>query len=120
MLTTPTNLSTVQVSRDSAYFGRTPLAPSKLETLYGSQRTLSKADRDAHIKPLLDRFALVEACLLADTIQLLRDRGIRFDPSAVTADVADAIDYAHSSGIVHNAVMADLPAYVQPFLRHFF
>jgi hypothetical protein len=32
----------------------------------------------------------------------------------VTADVADAIDYAHSSGIVHNAVMADLPAYVKP------
>jgi HAD superfamily 5'-nucleotidase-like hydrolase len=66
------------------------------------------------IKPLLDSFSLAEACLIADVIQLLRDRDISFDPSAVAADVAEAVSHAHMSGKVHEAVMKDLPLYIKP------
>lgn len=67
-----------------------------------------------YIKPLLDRFSLAEACLLADVIQHLTDRKISFDPSAVTTDVSDALNHAHASKQVHDAVVDDLAAYVKP------
>lgn len=47
-------------------------------------------------------------------IQLLTDKKKSFDPSAVAADVSEALRFAHSSGRVHNAVVADLPAYIKP------
>ena len=47
---------------------------------------------------LNDLFALSEACLLADVVQLAVDASIPFDPSALGDDVSKAIQWVHMSG----------------------
>ena len=51
------------------------------------------------MRPLNDLFALSEACLLADVIQLAADSGRPFDAAAIGDDVSKAVGWAHLSGV---------------------
>lgn len=82
---------------------------------------------------MIDNFSLPEICtfltncphnfqrnsylpflgLISDTIEYFHEKGIMFDPGYVYADVTKAVSHIHLSGELHNAIMNDLPRYLQ-------
>ena len=102
------------VAPGAAYRGRQRMTEAELRALYGEALQVDKSYAEEHFRPLNDLFALSEACLLADVIQLAVDSGTRFDAAAVGADVSKAIGWVHLSGIMHDTVAAHPEAYLHP------
>lgn len=111
-------LSHVQrVGSKYVYRGRKALSPTEIESLYGEFRHVSHDDI-SEMRPLNDMFAMAEACLVADVIQVL-DRsadlyGDSYSPSIVIDDVLNAIRDVHISGAMHSAVLHDPQRFIIP------
>ena len=68
---------------------------------------VDKSYVEEHMRPLNDLFALSEACLLADVIQLAADSGRPFDAAAIGDDVSKAVGWAHLSRVMHDTDTTD-------------
>ena len=102
------------IAPDAAYRGRQRVSREELVRLYGAALQLDPSDIKEHMRPLNDMFALSEACLLADVVQLAVDSGTRFDAAAMGDDVSKAIAWVHMSGVMHETVAAHPKEYLHP------
>ena len=91
------------------YHGRTPLGPDELRRLYRDEKVHLSLPRFAWIDTL---FALPEACLFAEVIELLEGLGERVDYTRLFEDIREAIDTVHRDGSLKAEVMKDLPRYL--------
>lgn len=108
-------LSHVQkVGLKYSYKGKRPLTTAELDEYYGGFRHVSRGELDK-LKPLNDLFALAEACLIADVIdifeQIKTTTGQNYHPESIINDVQAAIRDVHVSGLMHNTVIKDLDVY---------
>jgi len=107
--------STYRVSE--AFFGRERVDKDAIRVMYTSKTGggyISPEERRKRLRPLNDIFSMVEACLLADVVQIFKDRGIPFDARSVVNDVLKAVGNVHTSKAMHRAVSADLEKFVEP------
>lgn len=96
------------------YKGKRPLTAEELEEYYGGFRHVSRGEMDK-LKPVNDLFAMAEACLIADVIdifeQIKQTTGQPYYAGALVDDVQAAIRDVHVSGAMHEAVVKDLDRY---------
>ena len=102
------------ISPDTAFLGRRRLGRDELRGMYGEGLHVPLEFVKSDMKVLNDLFALSEACLLADVVQLAVDAEIPFDPSALGDDVSKAIQWVHMSGVMHDTVAANPDQYLHP------
>ena len=102
------------IAPDAAYVGRRRMSAGELRARYGEALQVDPSYIAEHMRPLNDLFALSEACLLADVVQLAVDSGTRFDAAVVGDDVSKAIGWVHMSGAMHQAVAAAPDEYLHP------
>mmetsp|Transcript_18091 Transcript_18091/g.41677 ORF Transcript_18091/g.41677 Transcript_18091/m.41677 type:complete len:648 (+) Transcript_18091:132-2075(+) len=102
-----------------AWEGREKVSTSRIFEEYRGKRGLNPRERRARLKPLNDLFSMAECCLIADTIQFFKDRGIDFCPSNVVTDILGAIRDTHISGDFHRIVAGNPEKYfdVTPHLK---
>ena len=105
------------ISPDAAYIGRQLMSAEGLREMYGEALQVDPTYVKQHMKPLNDLFALAEACLLADAVQLALESGTAVDAAAVGADVSKAIEWVHLSGVMHDTVAASPEEYLHPSQR---
>lgn len=91
------------------YHGRRPIPDEALQRLYREEKIHLSSPRFAWIDTL---FALPEACLIAEAVELLERSGAPLDPVKLHDDVREAIDTVHRDGTLKAVVMADLPRYL--------
>ncbi|HET9555413.1 MAG TPA: HAD-IG family 5'-nucleotidase [Anaeromyxobacteraceae bacterium] len=92
------------------YHGRRPIPDEALQRLYREEKIHLSSPRFAWIDTL---FALPEACLFAEAIELLEGGGAApVDYVKLYDDIREAIDTVHRDGSLKAVVMADLPRYV--------
>lgn len=97
-----------------AWEGREKLPTSRLLQEYRMKRALDPAGRKKRLKPLNDLFSMSECCLIADTIQFFKDRGIQYSPRNVVNDVLKAVTETHLSGEFHRLVANHPERYFRP------
>eukprot|EP01042_Synura_sphagnicola_P003782 gene3782-4715_t len=72
----------------------------------------------SQMKPLNDQFAMAEACLIADAIEMFEfvkaKTGENYSPSVVIEDVRSAIEEIHITRSLHRRVTEDLNRYIAP------
>ncbi len=91
------------------YHGREPLAPEELRRLYRDEKIHLSVPRFAWIDTL---FALPEACLFAEIIELFESEGREVDYARLFDDIRESIDAVHRDGTLKAEVMKDLGRYV--------
>jgi HAD superfamily 5'-nucleotidase-like hydrolase len=91
------------------YHGRRPLPEEDLRRLYRGEKIHLSSPRFAWIDTL---FALPEACLFAEVIELLEGRGERVDYTRLFDDIRECIDTVHRDGSLKAEVKKDLGHYV--------
>jgi HAD superfamily 5'-nucleotidase-like hydrolase len=91
------------------YHGRRPLASDELRRLYRDEKIHLSVPRFAWIDTL---FALPEACLFAEVIELLEGEGRSVDYARLFGDIRESIDGVHRDGTLKAEVMKDLGRYV--------
>eukprot|EP00750_Incisomonas_marina_P033622 INCI9916.3.p2 GENE.INCI9916.3~~INCI9916.3.p2 ORF type:complete len:178 (-),score=23.85 INCI9916.3:58-591(-) len=82
--------------------------------MYGGSLHLPKNYMKEHCMPIHDLFAMAEACLLADVIQMAIDSDIPFVPFNLHKDVRTAIATVHLSGTMHKTVAENPQIYQSP------
>jgi 5'-nucleotidase len=92
-----------------AYHGRRLIPDPALRRLYRDEKIHLSAARFAWIDTL---FALPEACLFAEAIELLERSGAPVDYVALFDDIRESIDTVHRDGTLKTLVLADLPRYL--------
>lgn len=100
----------------AAFFGQERIDSRDVKRMYSSEKgggSLTPDQRMKRLRPLNDIFSM-EACLLADLVQVFRDKDIPFDARSVVNDVLKAVGSAHISGDLHRAVVGDLEKYLEP------
>jgi len=102
-----------------AWEGRQKVSRARLMEEYTGKRALHPTERKKRLKPLNDLFSMAECCLIADTVQFFKDRGIPFCPRNAVHDVLSSIGSTHISGDFHRLVAADPGRYFeeQPYLK---
>lgn len=103
-----------QIALRTVFCGRRRLSKEEVVAAYGDGAHVSPQYRNNHMKPLLDLFALSEACLVADVLDYLNELNIHHDRQAVVEDVLQAISHVHTSGEMHKTVVRDPPTYMLP------
>jgi len=103
-----------EVSLGHVVHGRRNLSNSEVLDIYGGSVHLSFDYMRKHCKPVHDLFALAEACLLADVIQMAVDCGIPFVPFNLHKDVRQAITAVHVSGDMHDTIAKNPEIYHNP------
>ncbi len=91
------------------YHGRQPLPDDDLRRLYRGEKVHLSSPRFAWIDTL---FALPEACLFAEVIELLEGQGAKVDYTKLFDDIRDSIDTVHRDGSLKAEVKKDLARYV--------
>jgi HAD superfamily 5'-nucleotidase-like hydrolase len=91
------------------YHGRRPLPDEAVRKLYRDEKVHLSSPRFAWIDTL---FALPEACLFAEVIDLLEGRGERLDYTKLFDDIRESIDTVHRDGSLKAEVKKDLGHYV--------
>jgi HAD superfamily 5'-nucleotidase-like hydrolase len=91
------------------YHGRRPLAWEERRRLYRNEKIHLSLPRFAWIDTL---FALPEASLFADIIELLEGAGQPVDYAKLYDDVREAIDTVHRDNSLKEIVKKDLPRYL--------
>jgi HAD superfamily 5'-nucleotidase-like hydrolase len=91
------------------YHGRRPLPVEDLRRLYRDEKIHLSSPRFAWIDTL---FALPEACLFAEIIELLEGSGQAVDYTKLYDDIREAIDTVHRDGSLKAEVRKDLSRYV--------
>ena len=89
------------------YHGRRPLPHEELRRLYRDEKIHLSSPRFAWIDTL---FALPEACLFAEIIELLEGQGQRVDYEKLWHDIRESIDTVHRDGTLKAEVKKDLAA----------
>jgi HAD superfamily 5'-nucleotidase-like hydrolase len=92
-----------------AYHGRRPLGEEELHRLYRQEKIHLSSPRFAWIDTL---FALPEACIFAEVIELLEGQGRSPEYERIWADIRESIDTVHRDGTLKSEVQKDLPRYV--------
>lgn len=117
-----------RVGHRYAYKGKRPITSSEMEDYYGSSRHLPYNEL-IQLRALNDMFSIAEACLIADAMEIFEHRkkhnGELYSPTALIDDIQAAVREVHVSGMMHNAVIADLDRFVNsndqlPELLHHF
>jgi HAD superfamily 5'-nucleotidase-like hydrolase len=91
------------------YHGRRPLPAEDLRRLYRDEKIHLSSPRFAWIDTL---FALPEACLFAEVIELLEGEGRQVDYGKLFDDIRESIDTVHRDGSLKAEVGKDLALYV--------
>jgi HAD superfamily 5'-nucleotidase-like hydrolase len=91
------------------YHGRRPLPPEELRRIYRDEKIHLSSPRFAWIDTL---FALPEACLFAEIIELLEGQGQQVDYEKLWADIRESIDTVHRDGTLKAEVVKDLGRYL--------
>ncbi len=91
------------------YHGRRPLPDDELRRLYRNEKIHLSSPRFAWIDTL---FALPEACLFAEVIDLLEGMGRTVDYGKLFDDIRESIDTVHRDGSLKAEVRKDLSRYV--------
>lgn len=91
------------------FHGRRELQREERRRLYRDEKIRLSAQRYAIIDTL---FALPEASLYAEIIQLLESNGGQVDYARLYDDIREAIDTVHRDGSLKAEIMKDLGAYV--------
>ncbi|MHB8874571.1 MAG: HAD-IG family 5'-nucleotidase [Myxococcaceae bacterium] len=92
-----------------AFHGRKPLSAERRKLLYRNERINMKSPQYANIDTL---FALPEACLYADVIELLEARGTPVDFGKLYDDIREAIDTVHRDDSLKRELKKDLGRYI--------
>jgi 5'-nucleotidase len=92
-----------------AYHGRKPLPEDDLRRLYRDEKIHLSSPRFAWIDTL---FALPEACLFAEAIELLEGLGEKVDYVKLFDDIRESIDTVHRDGTLKAEVQKDLARYI--------
>lgn len=74
------------------------------------------SERKKRLKPLNDIFSMAECCLIADTIQFFKDRGIPHCPQNAATDIVDSVRETHISGSFHRLITSEnnMERYFEP------
>ena len=91
------------------YHGRKLLDKEAWRKLYRDEKIRLSSPRYAWIDTL---FALPEASIYAEVIELLEGRGGKLDYGKLYDDIREAIDTVHRDGSLKTEIKKDLPAYV--------
>src|SRR5512133_3554390 len=91
------------------YHGRRPLPDDEIRRLYRGEKIHLSSPRFAWIDTL---FALPEACLFAEVIELLEGQGGSVDYTKLFDDIRESIDTVHRDGSLKAEVKKDLGRYV--------
>jgi 5'-nucleotidase len=91
------------------YHGRRPLPDEEIRRLYRGEKIHLSSPRFAWIDTL---FALPEACMFAEVIELLEGRGGSVDYTKLFDDIRESIDTVHRDGTLKAEVKKDLGRYV--------
>jgi HAD superfamily 5'-nucleotidase-like hydrolase len=91
------------------YHGRRPLPEDERRRLYRGEKVHLSSPRFAWIDTL---FALPEACLFAEVIELLEGQGTKLDYTKLFDDIRESIDTVHRDGSLKAEVKKDLGRYV--------
>jgi HAD superfamily 5'-nucleotidase-like hydrolase len=91
------------------YHGRRPVAWEERKRLYRDEKIHLSLPRFAWMDTL---FALPEACLFADIIELLEGAGEAVDYAKLYDDVRESIDTVHRDNSLKDVVKRDLARYV--------
>ncbi len=92
-----------------AFHGRRPILPDQLHRLYRDEKIHLSSPRFAWIDTL---FALPEACLFAEAIELVEAGGGVIDYARLHGDIREAIDTVHRDGSLKAVVLADLDRFL--------
>jgi 5'-nucleotidase len=92
------------------YHGMRELTKEELRSLYHQKRLKPNTGRYHFIDTL---YALSEAALYAGIVDGFESRGHELDYGRLFADIRECIDEAHRDGSILDAVLADLPRFVQ-------
>ncbi|HCF57238.1 MAG TPA: HAD family hydrolase, partial [Myxococcales bacterium] len=92
-----------------AYHGRRLLDADEKRRLYRDEKISLKAERFAWIDTL---FALPEACLYAEIIELLERQQQRVDPDRLYLDIRESIDEVHRDNSLKSEVRRDVPRFI--------
>src|SRR5215208_3485109 len=90
------------------YHGRRPLSAEMIRRLYRDEKVHLSSPRFAWIDTL---FALPEACLFAEIIELLESQAIQVDYTKLFDDIRESIDTVHRDGSLKAEVKKDLDHY---------
>ncbi len=91
------------------YHGRRPVPDDDIRRLYRNEKVHLSAPRFAWIDTL---FALPEACLFAEVIELLEGQGGAVDYGRLFDDIRESIDTVHRDGSLKAEVKKELARYV--------
>lgn len=104
------------VDESCVFRGRRRLARAQVHAHYGTSLHLSQGYIAKHVSIMQDLFALPEASLLADIIELYDRLEIPYEPHYVYQDTRAALNAIHTgggrSGGLHKAIMASIGEYV--------
>ena len=103
-----------QVAPGACFHGRRRLSHEEACELYGAGLHVSPGYVKRFMTPVNDLFALSEACLLADVVQLAIDANIPFDPASLGQDVSRAIGFVHKSGNLHETIAEEPERFIHP------
>ncbi|MBS2029182.1 MAG: HAD-IG family 5'-nucleotidase [Deltaproteobacteria bacterium] len=92
-----------------AYHGRRRLAEEELYKLYREEKIKLSSERYAWIDTL---FALPEACLYAEIIELLEADGLKLDYGKLYDDIRECIDTVHRDGSLKAEIRKDIGRFI--------
>lgn len=95
---------------EKGYHGFRELSREEIYALYHSKKVRPATPRYHWIDTL---YALSEAALYAALVQALESKGYAIDYGKTFSDIRESIDEAHRDGTILDAVLSDLPRYVQ-------
>lgn len=96
-----------QVGR--AFHGRRQLTAEEHKRAYGEERVKPSAERFASVDTL---FALPEACLYAEIIEVLERDGVAVDYGRLYDDIRECIDTVHRDGSLKTEMKRDLARFI--------
>lgn len=92
------------------FHGLRELTKDELRSLYHQKKVKPNTGRYHFIDTL---YALSEVTLYAGIVEAFDARSIELDYARLFADIRESIDEAHRDGSILNAVMSDLPRFVE-------
>ena len=101
------------IQEDTVHRGHKKLDISSIVDIYGSSHLAVEHVRN-NMKQMTDLFSIPEASLLCNVTDFFEANGISYDPSYVYQDVRTAVTHLHTSRILHQEIVRDLPRYLVP------
>ncbi len=92
------------------YHGTRELTKEELRTLYQSKKLRPATPRYHWIDTL---YALSEVALYSAVVEAMEKRGMEIEYAKLFTDIRECIDEAHRDGTILDAVLSDLPRYIQ-------